>query len=59
MKLKFIPYNRHPVDGPRGFWRAETDNEIYRGEGSDPLSAITELAQQLEEELSIWASPKA
>lgn len=36
---------------PYGYWYAETDKGGVDADGPDPLTAITRLAQNLEEEL--------
>ena len=36
---------------PHGYWYASTDKGGYDADGPDPLTAVTRLAQSLEEEL--------
>lgn len=49
MKLTFEDERTHAY--PNGYWYATTDKGGYDADGPDPLTAITRLAQALEEEL--------
>lgn len=49
MKLTFE--DERTAAYPNGYWYAVTDNGEIDADGPDPLTAVTRLAQGLEEEL--------
>lgn len=49
MKLTFE--DEATIAYPHGYWYAETDKGGVDADGPDPLTAVTRLAQALEEEL--------
>lgn len=49
MQLQFV--NEGSAAYPHGFWYAVTEKAGFDADGPDPLTAVTRLAQVLEEEL--------